>query len=131
LVLVTGAAEFVDTHCSLALHKRDDGVGINDYCLLAKLFGVVSINDGRFLAKFFGIVPFTHVLHLTVQHHGEPGNRRQQRDVKRAKASSATADQRPLSHWPATDYFLDCHTLPSVAHCRPCRPVKGRERERG
>ncbi|KAM3208290.1 hypothetical protein ACQJBY_063141 [Aegilops geniculata] len=83
-VLVTGAAGFVGTHCSLALRKRGDGVvGIDNFnkyydpslkkarrALLAShgVFVVEGdINDGRLLTKLFDVVPFTHVLHLAAQ----------------------------------------------------------------
>ncbi|CAD6249157.1 unnamed protein product [Miscanthus lutarioriparius] len=83
-VLVTGAAGFVGTHCSLALRKRGDGVvGVDNFnayydpslkkarrALLAShgVFVVEGdINDGRLLAKLFDVVPFTHVLHLAAQ----------------------------------------------------------------
>ncbi|WOK94501.1 hypothetical protein Cni_G03204 [Canna indica] len=83
-VLVTGAAGFVGTHCSLALKKRGDGVvgldNFNSYydpslkrarqALLAR-HGVLvleaDINDAALLAKLFDVVPFTHVLHLAAQ----------------------------------------------------------------
>uniref|UniRef100_A0A804PVV8 NAD-dependent epimerase/dehydratase domain-containing protein n=1 Tax=Zea mays TaxID=4577 RepID=A0A804PVV8_MAIZE len=83
-VLVTGAAGFVGTHCSLALRKRGDGVlgldNFNSYYdpslkkarrALLGSHGVFvvegDINDGRLLAKLFDVVPFTHVLHLAAQ----------------------------------------------------------------
>ncbi|MQM23094.1 hypothetical protein Taro_056155 [Colocasia esculenta] len=83
-VLVTGAAGFVGTHCSLALKKRGDGVlgldNFNSYydpslkrarqSLLGKhgVFVVEGdINDAALLAKLFDVVPFTHVLHLAAQ----------------------------------------------------------------
>ncbi|KAG5531396.1 hypothetical protein RHGRI_026126 [Rhododendron griersonianum] len=83
-VLVTGAAGFVGTHCSLALKKRGDGVlgldNFNSYYdpslkrarqqLLKKheIFIVEGdLNDAELLAKLFDIVPFTHVLHLAAQ----------------------------------------------------------------
>ncbi|GAB2295679.1 UDP-glucuronate 4-epimerase 6 [Dionaea muscipula] len=83
-VLVTGAAGFVGTHCSLALKKRGDGVlgldNFNSYydpnlkrarqSLLQKhqIFVVeADLNDGAILSKLFDIVPFTHVLHLAAQ----------------------------------------------------------------
>nr|ACN26174.1 unknown [Zea mays] len=87
-VLVTGAAGFVGTHCSLALRKRGDGVvGVDNFnayydpslkkarrALLAS-HGVFivegDINDGRLLAKLFDVVPFTHVLHLALRGHQE------------------------------------------------------------
>lgn len=83
-VLVTGAAGFVGSHCSMALKKRGDGVlGIDNFNsyydpmlkrarqkLLAQheVFIVEGdINDAELLAKLFDIVPFTHVLHLAAQ----------------------------------------------------------------
>lgn len=83
-ILVTGAAGFVGSHCSLALKKRGDGVlgldNFNDYydpslkrarqALLAKhqIFVVDGdLNDGPLLSKLFDVVPFTHVLHLAAQ----------------------------------------------------------------
>ncbi|XP_030547669.1 UDP-glucuronate 4-epimerase 6 [Rhodamnia argentea] len=83
-VLVTGAAGFVGSHCSLALKKRGDGVlgldNFNDYydpslkrarqSLLQKhqIFIVEGdLNDGPLLTKLFDVVPFTHVLHLAAQ----------------------------------------------------------------
>ncbi|KAL1197192.1 UDP-glucuronate 4-epimerase 6 [Cardamine amara subsp. amara] len=83
-VLVTGAAGFVGSHCSLALRKRGDGVlgfdNFNDYydpslkrarqALLEKqqVFIVEGdLNDGPLLRKLFDVVPFTHVLHLAAQ----------------------------------------------------------------
>ncbi|XP_052190833.1 UDP-glucuronate 4-epimerase 6 [Diospyros lotus] len=83
-VLVTGAAGFVGTHCSLALKKRGDGVlgldNFNSYYdpslkrsrqqLLSKhqIFVVEGdLNDAQLLAKLFDIVPFTHILHLAAQ----------------------------------------------------------------
>lgn len=83
-VLVTGAAGFVGSHCSLALKKRGDGVlgldNFNDYYdpslkrarqnLLQKhqIFIVeADLNDSPILSKLFDIVPFTHVLHLAAQ----------------------------------------------------------------
>ncbi|KAK4778928.1 hypothetical protein SAY86_006456 [Trapa natans] len=83
-ILVTGAAGFIGTHCSLALKKRGDGVlgldNFNSYydpslkrarqALLAKhqVFIVEGdLNDGPLLRKLFDVVPFTHVLHLAAQ----------------------------------------------------------------
>ncbi|KAG4126126.1 hypothetical protein ERO13_D10G138400v2 [Gossypium hirsutum] len=83
-VLVTGAAGFVGSHCSLALKKRGDGVlgldNFNNYYdpslkrarqnLLSKhqVFIVKGdLNDGPLLTKLFDVVPFTHVLHLAAQ----------------------------------------------------------------
>ncbi|GLT61002.1 hypothetical protein SLA2020_337380 [Shorea laevis] len=83
-VLVTGAAGFVGSHCSLALKKRGDGVlgldNFNNYYdpslkrarqkLLSKhqIFIVEGdLNDGPLLTKLFDVVPFTHVLHLAAQ----------------------------------------------------------------
>ncbi|KAK1381154.1 UDP-glucuronate 4-epimerase 6 [Heracleum sosnowskyi] len=83
-ILVTGAAGFVGTHCSLALKKRGDGVlgldNFNKYYdpslkrdrqkMLAshEIFIVeADLNDAELLAKLFSIVPFTHVLHLAAQ----------------------------------------------------------------
>ncbi|OIS96387.1 PREDICTED: UDP-glucuronate 4-epimerase 6-like [Nicotiana attenuata] len=83
-VLVTGAAGFVGSHCSMALKKRGDGVlGIDNFNsyydpslkrgrqkLLAQheIFIVEGdINDADLLSKLFDIVPFTHVLHLAAQ----------------------------------------------------------------
>ncbi|CAL9747562.1 unnamed protein product [Musa acuminata subsp. burmannicoides] len=83
-VLVTGAAGFVGTHCSLALKKRGDGVvgldNFNSYydpslkrarqSLLSR-HGVLvldaDINDTPLLTKLFDVVPFSHVLHLAAQ----------------------------------------------------------------
>ncbi|KAK4356818.1 hypothetical protein RND71_022428 [Anisodus tanguticus] len=83
-VLVTGAAGFVGSHCSLALKKRGDGVlgldNFNSYYdpslkrarqdLLSKhqiLIVEGDINDDELLKKLFDIVPFTHILHLAAQ----------------------------------------------------------------
>lgn len=83
-VLVTGAAGFIGSHCSLALKKRGDGVlgldNFNDYYdptlkrarqnLLSKhqIFIVEGdLNDAPLLTKLFDVVPFTHVLHLAAQ----------------------------------------------------------------
>ncbi|KAG8369608.1 hypothetical protein BUALT_Bualt14G0031300 [Buddleja alternifolia] len=83
-VLVTGAAGFVGSHCSLALKKRGDGVlgldNFNSYYdpslkrarqkLLSKheIFVVEGdINDSELLNKLFDIVPFSHILHLAAQ----------------------------------------------------------------
>lgn len=83
-VLVTGAAGFVGSHCSLALKKRGDGVlgldNFNSYydpslkrarqTLLSKhqIFIVDGdLNDAPLLSKLFDVVPFTHVLHLAAQ----------------------------------------------------------------
>ncbi|XP_043709541.1 UDP-glucuronate 4-epimerase 6-like [Telopea speciosissima] len=83
-VLVTGAAGFVGTHCSLALKKRGDGVlgldNFNSYydpslkrarqALLSKhqIFIVEGdLNDALLLSKLFDVVPFTHILHLAAQ----------------------------------------------------------------
>ncbi|CAN4090863.1 unnamed protein product [Withania somnifera] len=83
-VLVTGAAGFVGSHCSLALKKRGDGVlGIDNFNsyydpslkrarqnLLSKhqIFIVEGdINDSDLLKKLFDMVPFTHILHLAAQ----------------------------------------------------------------
>lgn len=83
-VLVTGAAGFVGSHCSLALKKRGDGVlgldNFNNYYdpslkrsrqdLLFKhqIFIVEGdLNDGLLLSKLFDVVPFTHILHLAAQ----------------------------------------------------------------
>ncbi|ONK58313.1 uncharacterized protein A4U43_C09F10920 [Asparagus officinalis] len=83
-VLVTGAAGFVGTHCSLALKKRGDGVvgldNFNSYydpslkrdrqAMLGR-HGVMvvdgDINDGPLLVKLFDVAAFTHVLHLAAQ----------------------------------------------------------------
>ncbi|THU61674.1 hypothetical protein C4D60_Mb07t25810 [Musa balbisiana] len=83
-VLVTGAAGFVGTHCSLALKKRGDGVvgldNFNSYydpslkrarqSLLSR-HGVLvvdgDINDTPLLIKLLDVVPFSHVLHLAAQ----------------------------------------------------------------
>lgn len=83
-VLVTGAAGFVGSHCSLALKKRGDGVlgldNFNSYYdpslkrarqkMLQKhqVFIVEGdLNDAPLLTKLFDVVPFTHVLHLAAQ----------------------------------------------------------------
>ncbi|CAD5162897.1 unnamed protein product [Musa acuminata subsp. malaccensis] len=83
-VLVTGAAGFVGTHCSLALKRRGDGVvGLDNFNAyydpalkrsrqaLLSSHGVLvleaDINDGTLLAKLFDVVPFSHVLHLAAQ----------------------------------------------------------------
>ncbi|XP_008794398.1 UDP-glucuronate 4-epimerase 1 [Phoenix dactylifera] len=83
-VLVTGAAGFVGSHVSIALHKRGDGVvgldNFNSYydpslkkarksLLDSQGIFVVEgdVNDGRLLAKLFDVVPFTHVMHLAAQ----------------------------------------------------------------
>ncbi|KAG4975473.1 hypothetical protein AAZX31_11G259600 [Glycine max] len=83
-VLVTGAAGFVGSHCSLALKKRGDGVlgldNFNSYydpslkrsrqAMLWKhqVFIVEGdLNDTPLLEKLFDVVPFTHILHLAAQ----------------------------------------------------------------
>ncbi|KAG4923053.1 hypothetical protein GLYMA_18G002200v4 [Glycine max] len=83
-VLVTGAAGFVGSHCSLALKKRGDGVlgldNFNNYydpslkrarqAMLWKhqVFIVEGdLNDTPLLQKLFDLVPFTHILHLAAQ----------------------------------------------------------------
>ena len=83
-VLVTGAAGFVGSHCSLALKKRGDGVvgldNFNSYYdpslkrarqqMLSKNGIVIvdgDINDGPLLTKLFDAAPFTHILHLAAQ----------------------------------------------------------------
>ncbi|GJN33543.1 hypothetical protein PR202_gb22154 [Eleusine coracana subsp. coracana] len=83
-VLVTGAAGFVGTHCSLALKARGDGVlGLDNFnayydpalkrarqALLASrgvLILDADINDALLLAKLFDVAAFTHVLHLAAQ----------------------------------------------------------------
>ncbi|XP_059632126.1 UDP-glucuronate 4-epimerase 6 [Cornus florida] len=83
-VLVTGAAGFVGTHCSIALKKRGDGVlgldNFNSYYdpslkrarqkVLEKhqIFVVEGdLNDAELLGKLFDIVPFSHILHLAAQ----------------------------------------------------------------
>ncbi|KAK6161697.1 hypothetical protein DH2020_005078 [Rehmannia glutinosa] len=83
-VLVTGAAGFVGSHCSLALKKRGDGVlgldNFNSYydpslkrarqkLLKQHEIYVVEgdLNDSELLNKLFDIVPFSHVLHLAAQ----------------------------------------------------------------
>ena len=83
-VLVTGAAGFVGSHCSLALKKRGDGVlgldNFNPYYdpslkrarqkLLAQhqIFVVEGdLNDVELLTKLYDVVPFSHVLHLAAQ----------------------------------------------------------------
>ncbi|KAK7387614.1 hypothetical protein VNO78_28533 [Psophocarpus tetragonolobus] len=83
-VLVTGAAGFVGSHCSLALKKRGDGVvgldNFNNYydpslkrarqAMLWKhqVFIVEGdLNDTPLLEKLFDLLPFTHILHLAAQ----------------------------------------------------------------
>ncbi|KAF2299974.1 hypothetical protein GH714_006510 [Hevea brasiliensis] len=83
-VLVTGAAGFVGSHCSLALKKRGDGVlGLDNFntyydpslkrarqkLLLKHQVFIVEgdLNDAPLLAKLFDVVPFTHILHLAAQ----------------------------------------------------------------
>ncbi|KAK9289135.1 hypothetical protein L1049_017608 [Liquidambar formosana] len=83
-VLVTGAAGFVGSHCSLALKKRGDGVlgldNFNSYydpslkrarqsLLLKHQIFIVEgdLNDAELLNKLFDVVPFTHILHLAAQ----------------------------------------------------------------
>ncbi|PKU66748.1 UDP-glucuronate 4-epimerase 1-like [Dendrobium catenatum] len=83
-VLVTGAAGFIGSHCSLALRKRGDGIvgldNFNSYYdpslkkarrshLSSHSIFIVDgdINDARLLSKLFDIVPFSHVLHLAAQ----------------------------------------------------------------
>ncbi|KAG5254311.1 hypothetical protein OIU76_019950 [Salix suchowensis] len=83
-VLVTGAAGFVGSHCSLALKKRGDGVlgldNFNSYYdpalkrarqkLLLKheiFIAEGDLNDASLLGKLFDVVPFTHILHLAAQ----------------------------------------------------------------
>ncbi|KAL9380542.1 hypothetical protein Peur_026199 [Populus x canadensis] len=83
-VLVTGAAGFVGSHCSIALKKRGDGVlgldNFNSYydpslkrarqkLLLKNQVFIVEgdLNDASLLTKLFDVVPFTHILHLAAQ----------------------------------------------------------------
>ncbi|KAK7400077.1 hypothetical protein VNO78_11277 [Psophocarpus tetragonolobus] len=83
-VLVTGAAGFIGSHCSLALKKRGDGVlgldNFNSYYdpslkrarqdLLSKhriLIVEGDLNDASLLATLFHVVSFSHVLHLAAQ----------------------------------------------------------------
>ncbi|KAL3619969.1 UDP-glucuronate 4-epimerase 6 [Castilleja foliolosa] len=83
-ILVTGAAGFVGSHCSLALKKRGDGVlgldNFNSYydpslkrarqnnLARHQIFIVEGdLNDAVLLTKLFDIVPFTHILHLAAQ----------------------------------------------------------------
>ncbi|KAF9663493.1 hypothetical protein SADUNF_Sadunf17G0056200 [Salix dunnii] len=83
-VLVTGAAGFVGSHCSIALKKRGDGVlgldNFNSYydpslkrarqkLLLKNQVFIVEgdLNDASLLTKLFDIIPFTHILHLAAQ----------------------------------------------------------------
>ncbi|PKA57592.1 UDP-glucuronate 4-epimerase 1 [Apostasia shenzhenica] len=83
-VLVTGAAGFVGSHCSLALKKRGDGVvgldNFNSYydpslkkarrsLLSSHSIFVIDgdLNDARLLCKLFDIVSFSHILHLAAQ----------------------------------------------------------------
>ncbi|KAK1418751.1 hypothetical protein QVD17_27897 [Tagetes erecta] len=83
-VLVTGAAGFVGTHVSAALHHRGDGVlgldNFNDYYditlkrarqdLLQKSGIYIlegDINDAVLVKKLFEVVHFTHVMHLAAQ----------------------------------------------------------------
>ncbi|KAK8937624.1 UDP-glucuronate 4-epimerase 6 [Platanthera guangdongensis] len=83
-VLVTGAAGFVGSHCSLALKKRGDGVvgldNFNSYydpalkrsrqALLTRhaiLIVEGDINDSSLLTQLFATYPFTHVLQLAAQ----------------------------------------------------------------
>ncbi|CAL0328040.1 unnamed protein product [Lupinus luteus] len=83
-VLVTGAAGFIGSHCSLALKKRGDGVvgldNFNSYYdpslkrareALLKQHQIYivegDLNDALLLSKLFDVVPFTHILHLAAQ----------------------------------------------------------------
>ncbi|XP_010539945.1 PREDICTED: UDP-glucuronate 4-epimerase 5 [Tarenaya hassleriana] len=83
-VLVTGAAGFVGTHVSIALHRRGDGVlGLDNFNHyydpklkrarqgLLERTGVFvvdgDINDAVLLRKLFDVVLFTHVMHLAAQ----------------------------------------------------------------
>ncbi|KAI0515600.1 hypothetical protein KFK09_008265 [Dendrobium nobile] len=83
-VLVTGAAGFIGTHCSLSLKKRGDGVvgldNFNSYydpslkrarqALLARhsiLILEADLNDSLLLSHLFSSYPFSHVLHLAAQ----------------------------------------------------------------
>nr|KYP57016.1 UDP-glucuronate 4-epimerase 6 [Cajanus cajan] len=83
-VLVTGAAGFVGSHCSLALKKRGDGVlGLDNFnayydpslkrarqAMLAKhqvLIVEGDLNDTPLLHKLLDVVAFTHILHLAAQ----------------------------------------------------------------
>ncbi|KAJ3681224.1 hypothetical protein LUZ60_015713 [Juncus effusus] len=83
-ILVTGAAGFVGSHCSLALKSRGDGVvgldNFNSYYdpslkrarqKMLRKNGVLvieaDINDSQLLIKLFQMVHFTHVLHLAAQ----------------------------------------------------------------
>ncbi|CAN1334260.1 UDP-glucuronate 4-epimerase 6 [Linum perenne] len=83
-ILVTGAAGFVGSHCSLALRKRGDGVlGLDNFntyydpslkrsrqelLLKHEVFIVEGdLNDGPLLTKLFDVVPFSHILHLAAQ----------------------------------------------------------------
>ncbi|XP_020571472.1 LOW QUALITY PROTEIN: UDP-glucuronate 4-epimerase 6-like, partial [Phalaenopsis equestris] len=83
-VLVTGAAGFIGSHCSLALKKRGDGVlgldNFNSYydpslkrsrqALLSRhsiLIIEADLNDSPLLSHLLSSYPFTHVLHLAAQ----------------------------------------------------------------
>ncbi|KAJ8755215.1 hypothetical protein K2173_019013 [Erythroxylum novogranatense] len=83
-ILVTGAAGFIGSHCSLALKKRGDGVlgldSFNNYydpslkrarqeLLLKHQVFIVEgdLNDAPLLTKLFDVVRFTHILHLAAQ----------------------------------------------------------------
>lgn len=84
-VLVTGAAGFVGSHCSIALRHRGDGVvgldNFNSYYTQSlkrdrqfhllhthNIFIVESdLNDTPLLTKLFNTITFTHVLHLAAQ----------------------------------------------------------------
>ncbi|XP_020589287.1 UDP-glucuronate 4-epimerase 1-like [Phalaenopsis equestris] len=83
-VLVTGAAGFIGSHCSLALRKRGDGVvgldNFNSYydpslkkarqSLLSKhsIFIIDGdITDHLLLSNLFRMISFSHILHLAAQ----------------------------------------------------------------
>lgn len=83
-VLVTGAAGFIGSHCSLTLKKRGDGVvgldNFNSYydpslkrsrqALLSRhsiLIIEADLNDSVLLVRIFAAYPFSHVLHLAAQ----------------------------------------------------------------
>ncbi|KAL2332607.1 hypothetical protein Fmac_013820 [Flemingia macrophylla] len=84
IVLVTGAAGFVGSHCSLALKKRGDGVvGLDNFnpyydpslkrareAMLGKHQVMIvegDLNDTPLLQKLLDVVAFTHILHLAAQ----------------------------------------------------------------
>ncbi|XP_065017259.1 UDP-glucuronate 4-epimerase 6-like [Musa acuminata AAA Group] len=143
-VLVTGAAGFVGTHCSLALKKRGDGVvgldNFNSYydpslkrarqSLLSR-HGVLvvdgDINDTPLLTKLLDVVPFSHVLHLAAQAGVRYAMRNPQSYVTSNVAglvallevAAKHADPQPAIVWASSSsvYGLNTATPFSELHC--------------